>query len=315
MPDYNNKLSLFELIFKLCKVDKKDLLSILIYALIIGIFSLILPLAIQEIVNIIAFGVLVQPLIILTLVLVFFLIIIGFFEAIQFYIVEILQQKLYLRYFSEIYELLRKHRKKCEQHHKNSTYEIFLLHKGYQKILAESLVTAFGGIISLIAMAFYHYYFALIAVLIFFFIYLALYVFGRNGIKTAYRESNCKYDLFDFMQSEDPLSDHQADELSFDYLNARMDHFDVLMRQKIMIIIIGIISNTTVLGLGGLLVIENKLGLGQLVAAEIMLNKGISSLNKISYVLNTFFDLMINILKVEKLRLHLRELEEEATEI
>ena len=85
-----------ELLFKTIKAEKSDILVIIVYAFIIGLLYLIIPLAVQELVNIIAFGVVLQPLYILTALVTGILILIGVLQVIQRYIVEIIQQRVFV---------------------------------------------------------------------------------------------------------------------------------------------------------------------------------------------------------------------------
>lgn len=310
-PDLKvSNINLWELIQELCAVNRKDLISIIIYAFAIGIGSLILPLTIQELVNILSFGIVIQPLIVVTGLLIIFLSLVGFFEIIEFYIVELIQHKIFLYYFEAIYVFIKENADNWNLHSANLIYEIFLLQKSYQKLLFDGVMTSCAAVISLIAMSFYHYYFALLSIVILFFIALILFVIGKNGIQTAYQESNAKYNLLELMQGytvtkqlDTPID---CDQMGHDYLQTRMKHFHIILRQKALVLVVGVIANALLLGLGGWLVIHNQLSLGQLVAAELMLNIAIAAFNKLSNLLNTFFDLMIHLLKLETLRRYIK---------
>ena len=88
--------NIHELLFKTIKAEKSDILVIIVYAFIIGLLYLIIPLAVQELVNIIAFGVVLQPLYVLTALVTGILILIGVLQVIQRYIVEIIQQRVFV---------------------------------------------------------------------------------------------------------------------------------------------------------------------------------------------------------------------------
>ncbi|ABZ92745.1 Component of an ABC transporter complex [Leptospira biflexa serovar Patoc strain 'Patoc 1 (Ames)'] len=81
-------------IYHLIRIESKDVWIVFIYGIGIGILSLVVPVATSSLVNIVAFGVLLQPVIILTLLVVFFLGFAGAMQTIQIYVVEILQRRV-----------------------------------------------------------------------------------------------------------------------------------------------------------------------------------------------------------------------------
>ena len=62
----------------------------------------------------------------------------------------------------------------------------------------------------------------------------------------------------------------RADDLVRGYLDARREHFRILMRQIVGLLALEVAAGTALLGVGGWLVLNQQLTLGQLVAAEIM---------------------------------------------
>ena len=74
----------------LFRLERRILALIVSYSLAIGLFSLIVPLTVQELVNTFAFA--IQPITIVTLagVMVAGLMFVGAFRALQFYSVEVL---------------------------------------------------------------------------------------------------------------------------------------------------------------------------------------------------------------------------------
>lgn len=306
-------MSLISLISDLLNIGKRDLVASAIYAIFIGIFSLLLPIAIQEIVNIIAYGIIFQPLIVLTIILVFFLFIMGIFQVIEFYIAEIIQHKVFVRYITPISKLIEQKKHLLTQHLKEEihlVYEVFLLQKSYQKILSDGLLTSITAIMSIAVLTFYHYYFSLLSVILCVLFFISFFLGGKNGVRTAYLESDNKYKIFNLftIHSQNKNIQEALDIYSKEYLVSRTEHIKILIRQKGLLILTSIIANAYVLGIGGLLVIEERLGLGQLISAEIILNIAFTSINKITNLLPVYFDLTVHLKKIEKLKGHLYEI-------
>jgi ABC-type bacteriocin/lantibiotic exporter with double-glycine peptidase domain len=77
--------------------DKRDLIILLIYSSVSGVLSLLLPVASQALINIIASGVLLQPLIVLTLTVLLGLLFAGLIRIVEHTLMEVLQQRLFVR--------------------------------------------------------------------------------------------------------------------------------------------------------------------------------------------------------------------------
>ena len=86
-----------ERLLALLHLEASDLWVITVYAIALGILSLATPIAVQAMVNQVAFGQLLQPLVILMVVLLVFLGLSGLLRTLQTATVEVLQQRLLVR--------------------------------------------------------------------------------------------------------------------------------------------------------------------------------------------------------------------------
>ena len=93
-PSFRDMLARVSVLFKF---EQRVFGLIVSYALAIGLFSLIVPLTVQELVNTFAFS--IQPIMIVTLaaIMVLTLLCVGAFRALQFYAVEILERRIFAR--------------------------------------------------------------------------------------------------------------------------------------------------------------------------------------------------------------------------
>ncbi|MDP5139553.1 MAG: ABC transporter ATP-binding protein, partial [Spirosomaceae bacterium] len=80
---------------RMLKVEKRDIISIYIYALLIGAVSLILPLGIQAIVGMVQGGLVFSSIYVLIGLVVVALIISGVMQIMQLTLVEYLQERLF----------------------------------------------------------------------------------------------------------------------------------------------------------------------------------------------------------------------------
>jgi ABC-type bacteriocin/lantibiotic exporter with double-glycine peptidase domain len=99
----------------------------------------------------------------------------------------------------------------------------------------------------------------------------------------------------------DAFALERADQLVGEYLSWRSTYFRVLMRQVISSMAVQVVASTALLGLGGLLVLQQQLTLGQLVAAELILGVVLSGVSKLGRYLDKFYDLCASVSKLDAL--------------
>jgi ABC-type multidrug transport system fused ATPase/permease subunit len=108
-------------------------------------------------------------------------------------------------------------------------------------------------------------------------------ILGRMAIHSAIHESYAKYNLaawlesiaynlniFKFGSGQD-FALTRADNLASDYLVRRRRHFGTLFRQNLLAVIVYAVAGSLMLGLGGWLVMQGQINLGQFVAAELII--------------------------------------------
>lgn len=304
--------------FALLKPDASDVRNILVFSIIIGLLSLTLPLAVEAIVNTIAFGRYLQPLIVLSLIVLVFLGFRGGLSVLMTVVTEIIQRKLFVRTVEDLsYRLTRVPLSTWQKYHGpelvNRFFDIVNVQKVTSKLLLDTLMLALQTVIGLTVLAFYHpfllgYDVGLLAMMT-----IVLYFMGRGAVKTAIEESQLKYETAAWLQEivRHPstfkfngglgFAINRSDELAAQYINHRQHHFRILIRQISFATIMQVLAATVLLALGGYLVIERQMTLGQLVAAELIVTVILGSFAKIGKDLESFYDLMASVDKLGKL--------------
>ena len=90
----------------------------------------------------------------------------------------------------------------------------------------------------------------------------------------------------------------RSDRLTVDYLDARRMHYRIVLRQLLFALGLQAVVATALLGLGGWLVIQGQLTLGQLVAAELIVTVIVGSFAKMGKHLESFYDLLASMDKL-----------------
>jgi ABC-type bacteriocin/lantibiotic exporter with double-glycine peptidase domain len=293
----------------LVQLEAADLRAVVLYAVGVGLFALTTPIAVQSLVNTVAFGALLQPLVVLSILLLGGLVFAGGLRAMQNWVVEILQQRLFIRVVSDLsHRLPRVHMRAFDRAHgpelANRFFDVVTVQKSGSTLLLEGLSVVLQTVIGLLMLAFYHP--LLLAFDIFLIVTLAAIVFGygRSAASAALKESKAKYAVGAWLQelARHPISFRQrggaahalqrADELARDYLGARRKHFKYLFRQILGALTLQAVASAALLGLGGWLVINRQLSLGQLVAAELIVTAVVAAFAKFGKHLDAYYDLL-----------------------
>ena len=311
-------LSPLRRLLAILKPESRDIRTVFIFSIFVGILSLTTPLAVEALVNTIAFGRYLQPLIVLSFIVFVFLAFRAGLAVIMTVVVEVIQRRLFVRVVDDLaLRLTRVPVSKLKKHHGpelvNRFFDIFNIQKITSKLLLESLMLILQTVIGLTVLAFYHpfllgYDVGLITIMI-----IVLFVMGRGAIKTAVQESQLKYETAAWLQEivRHPttfkfnggmgFAINLADELAGKYIHSRRDHFRILIRQITFSMLMQAVAATVLLGLGGYLVIEGQMTLGQLVAAELIVTVILGSFAKIGKDLESFYDLLASVDKLGKL--------------
>ena len=325
-----NSQTPFQRLQSLIILEREDIGSLITYGIGIGVLSLATPVAVQALVNTIAFGALFQPLLMLTLVL---LVLLGFSNtlvALQFYVVEMLQRRLFVRLFGETAARLQQARYAVlNDYHlpelTNRFFDVVTLQKTASVLLLETLGYALQTLIGMVLLAFYHP--LLLAFDLFFICALAFILFGmgKHGVMSAIAQSKAKYAVAAWLDelATNPIlgksSENRAylntktDHLAHNYVEACTRHFRVLSRQNIAALILHTLANTLLLGMGGWMVISNQLSLGQLIAAELVVGAMIYGLTRLGKTLENVYELLVSIDKIGYLLDLSQETEQGAT--
>jgi putative ABC transport system ATP-binding protein len=303
---------------ELLKPEAQDVRSILIFSIIVGLLSLTTPLAVEAVVNTIAFGRYIQPLIVLSIIMLVFL---GFragLNVIMTIMAEIIQRKLFVRTVEDLaYRLTRVPLSTWKKYHGpelvNRFFDIVSVQKITSKLLLDTLMLGLQTIIGLTVLAFYHPFLLGYDVGLLAMMSIVLWIMGRGAVKTATAESQLKYETAAWLQEivRHPstfkfngglgYAINRADELAAQYINHRQQHFGILIRQISFAMVMQVIAATVLLALGGYLVIEGELTLGQLVAAELIVTVILGSFAKLGKDLESYYDLMASVDKLGKL--------------
>ncbi|QDU89726.1 Alpha-hemolysin translocation ATP-binding protein HlyB [Pirellulimonas nuda] len=308
----------------LMRPERSDIWVVVVFAFSVGVLSLATPIAVESLVNMVAFGRMLQPLLVLSIMLFGFLAFSGLLRALQTFVVEIIQQRLFVRVAADLaYRLPRI--KPSSLHGEygpeltNRFFDVVTLQKVVAQLLLDGVTILLTTLVGMTVLAFYHPFLLGFDVVLLALVTIGVFLMGRGAFSTAIQESIQKYRLAAWLDDLARCSSafkssggaefalDRANYLTAGYLECRRGHFKVLFRQLLFIFGLQAVAGTVLLGCGGWLVIREQLTLGQLIAAELIVATILSALNKLGKHIEGFCDLVAS---VDKLG-HLFDLEME----
>ena len=294
---------------QLLALDGQDIAVIVIYGVALGLLSLAVPVAVQSLVNTVAFGSLIQPLVVLTVLLALALTGAGILRALQIRIAEMLQRRLFVRLVTEIGARLPRVsgtalRDANGPELLNRFFDVFTTQKSVASLLLGGIDAVLIALVGLIVLAFYHPALLAFDIVLILGAVFVLIPLGRGGTATSIAESKAKYAVVGWLEEMarhplsfklaggDDLARFQVETLARSYLDKRDRHFRIVYRQVVGALGIEVVASVALLAVGGLLVIERQLSIGQLVAAELIVTAVVASLAKLGGKVETFYDLV-----------------------
>lgn len=269
---------------KQLKLSRKYVL----FAILYGLTTLIVPLAVQFLVNNLALaGIWVN--------IFGFIVIIasGLSISVIMRYCQIILNEFLMR------DLFHQHtvnwKKQIERPKRKYFMEVFFGMKTFSKsfttIVEIALITIFG----MMMVISFHPAFLIIAILIGFTLYWINQT-TKPAIKSSIRISDEKYHLFDEVQEDSIPSMEKMNK----YLQARENRFGFIKKISVKIFVLYIICQLLLLGGGTLMVEASQLSIGQLVSAEIILTNILISMQKLPDALENMYDFETSIYKINK---------------
>lgn len=309
------KLKPIDRFWKLLKPDASEIRNIYLYSIFNGLVNLSLPLGIQAIVNLIQAGSINSAWKVLIVFVVMGIILSGVMTIFQLRITETLQQRIFARASFEL--VYRIPKMKLEALYKyyapelmNRFFDVLGIQKGLSKILIDISAAALQVIFGLILLSVYHPFFIVFSIGLVLLIYLIFRVTFKKGMKTSLAESTNKYKVAHWLEEVARVSSsfkmagtndlplERMNKYVQNYVDTRESHFKVLKRQYFLLVAFKAIVAMGLLAIGGILVMNQVLNIGQFVAAEIIILLIITSVEKLVMSLETVYDVLTALEKV-----------------
>jgi ABC-type bacteriocin/lantibiotic exporter with double-glycine peptidase domain len=304
--------------FRLLSTERKDILYILFYSIVIGLTSLVLPVGIQNTVQLISGGVFFSSIYILIGVVILGVLFTGILQIVQITLVEYLQRRVFTKAALEFaFRIPRIRMESILNNYApelvNRFFDVITLQKGLPKLLIDLTSSVIQIIFGLILLSLYHPFFIFFSFVLVTILVLIFWLTGPGGLRSSINESKYKYKVAQWLEElaralnsfklagNTDLPMRKTDNSVNDYLKYRKIHFKILLTQFSFIVIFKTAVIGSLLIIGTVLVINREITLGQFVASEVIIILLLNAVEKVITYMDVVYDLLTAVDKIAQI--------------
>lgn len=280
----------------------------IIYGIGISVLSLATPITVQMLVNTVANTGLRTPLIVLSVTLFVLLIFASLVIALRLHLMDLFSRRFYSRMVSKIalrtiYAIDPFFDNAGKRALFNRYFDIIIVQKMLPSLLVGGFTVILQAIVGFVVVSLYHPYFLIFNLSIILLLWLVWAIWGQRAVLSAVQLSHHKHATAEwleeigssdgFYKSELQITSalKKTDYFTSKYIQEHIRHFRQYFSQTLCFLFIYAAGSAILLGLGGWLVMQGQLNLGQLVAAELVLSVVFYGISQFGIYLVYFYDL------------------------
>lgn len=280
---------------------------ILVYSVAISLLTLAIPISVQMLIDTIANIGLLSAVVTIGLLLFALLLLSGTLFALRAWTMELWNRRLFSRVASEMAMtgLLARTGYFEEQQREvlfNRFFDIMTLKKNVPYLLSYGFSLFFQSVIGFVVVSLYHFYFFIFCTVLIVLLWGVWSLWGWKAIESGFHLSEAKHATAGWLQGlavnngfyKGRSRMQQALQRTDTQINHHLDqqevHFRYSFRQLLSFLFIYAAASAVLLTMGGWLVIQGELSLGQLVAAELIMSAIFYGLPQMAGFLDYFYD-------------------------
>ncbi len=298
----------FRIFFRILAPERGFYWMATIYGAGISLLSLATPISVQMLINTVANTALATPLLVLSLTLFGLLMISGLLNALRIHLMELFGRRFYARLVSEIaLRTVFAQNPYFEDTARGSLFnryfDIVIVQKTVPYLLIGGFTVILQAGVGMVLVSLYHPLFLAFNLIIILLIWAIWLVWGGSAIRSGIELSHRKHETAAWLESIGTSNGffkserrveyalQETDAYTGRYVNQHRRHFRRHFAQTLSFLTLYALASAVLLGLGGWLVIQGELTLGQLVAAELVLSAAFFGVSQLGSYLVYFYDL------------------------
>ncbi|WP_017667915.1 ABC transporter ATP-binding protein [Sandarakinorhabdus sp. AAP62] len=284
----------------------------IIYGIGIALLGLATPISVQLLINSIANTALPVPLFTLAAMLFGLLIISGLLSVLRIHLMELYRRRFMARLVADLTMRVINAADPFFQDDRrfdlfNRYFEMVNMQKAVPSLLIGGFTIILGMIVGFIVTSFYHPFFLAFNLVLIALLWAVWAIWSKGAMKTSIILSHEKYNAAHFLETVGASNGFYksarhieyalagAERVTANYVKAHSDHFGYQFPQTIAFYFLYAAASAGLLALGGWLVIQEQLSIGQLVAAELILSGVFAGMNSLYSYLDDWYDLVASI--------------------
>ena len=296
------------IVFRTLAPERSFMSLALVYGIGIGLLSLATPIAVQVLINTVAYTGLTAPLVVLSLTLFGLLLASGLLNALRVHLMEIFARRFYARMVARIAlkALYARNPFFADEDRGplfNRYFDIVNVQKAVPVLFIGGFTVVLQVLVGFVLTSFYHPLFLAFNLIVCLLIWLVWAIWGKSAVMTSVAMSQRKHDAAAWVETLAASNGYyksdrhvafalaETDRATGRWVAAHRSHFRRFFAQTISFLVIYAAASAALLGLGGWLVIQGQLTLGQLVAAELVLSAALYGVSQLGTYLNYFYDI------------------------
>lgn len=280
----------------------------LLYGVAISLLSLATPISVQLLINSVANTALPAPLLTLAAILLALLLLAGLLSAFRVHLLAAFERRFFARLVGEI-TLRAVHAQNpffVDSRRGdlfNRFFDMGLVQKSLTSLLIAGFTIVLQSIVGLVVTSFYHPFFLAFNLVLVLTVLVIWRIWANASIASAVAKSHAKHATAHWLGTVGnsngiyKSSRHmtyaieRSDEVTAGYVAAHRRHFRYTFSQTIALLLLYAFASAGLLAMGGWLILQGELSIGQLVAAELILSSVFYGIAQLGTYLEVFYDL------------------------
>ncbi|OYU15798.1 MAG: ABC transporter ATP-binding protein [Alphaproteobacteria bacterium PA4] len=284
----------------------------IVYGLGISLLTLAVPVSVQLLINSIANTALPAPLFTLAAVLFVLLLLSGVLGLFRAHLMEIFRRRFVARLVADVTMKTINAANPFFQDERridlfNRYFELINVQKAIPSLLIGGFTIILQAAVGFVVTAFYHPFFLAFNIIVVLLVWLIWAIWARGAMLSSITLSHQKYYAAHWLESVGASNGfyksarhldyaiEKSDEVSAKYVAAHRLNYRYTLPQNIALMLLYAAASAGLLALGGWLVIQEQLSIGQLVAAELILSGAFYGVAQLGTYLDSFYTLVASV--------------------
>lgn len=281
----------------------------LVYGVAISLLSLATPISVQLLINSVTNTALPAPLWTLAGVLFLLLLIVAGLSAARVYIMALFERRFFARVVAEITVRAVHAQNPFFADQKrgdlfNRYFDMVVVQKSVPSLVINAFTIILQSAVGLVVTSFYHPFFLAFNVILLLVLFLIWAVWARPSIASAVALSHAKHDAARWLESVGgsngfyKSSRHlnfameRSERATANYVARHRSYIRYTFAQTVSFYFLYAFASAALLALGGNLILDNQLSIGQLVAAELILSGVFYGISQLGWYVDVFYELV-----------------------